>query len=169
MARLGVVAATQPYWFAKDADYDRDIYRPFLGEWRAAHQYPMRSLAEAGVAVAAASDYPVSPPPDPLLAIQRGVLRRDPLAPASTVELWPEEALTVEQMITAFTIGGAYANFLEDEIGSLEVGKAADVVVLRENILDLPATSIHEAAVELTLFGGRPTFSGGPFVGMAAG
>jgi predicted amidohydrolase YtcJ len=169
MARLGVVAATQPYWFAKDADYDGDIYRPFLGEWRAAHQYPMRSLVEAGVAVAAASDYPVSPPPDPLLAIQRGVLRRDPLAPASSAELWPEEALTVEQMITAFTIAGAYANFFEDETGSLEVGKAADVVVLRENILDLPAESIHEAAVELTLFGGRPTFAAGPFAGMAAG
>ena len=168
MAGLGVVAATQPYWFAKDADYDRGIYRPFLGEWRAAHQYPMRSLVDHGVTVAAASDYPVSPPPDPLLAIQRGVLRRDPLAPESSSELWPGEALTVEQMIAAFTIGGAYANFLEHESGSLEVGKAADVVVLRENVLELPPERIHEAAVELTLFGGRPTFADGPFAGMTA-
>ncbi len=168
MAGLGVVAATQPYWFAKDADYDRDIYRPFLGERRAAHQYPMKSLLAAGVAVAAASDYPVSPPPDPLLAIQRGVLRYDPLAPETSRELWPQEALTVEQMIAAFTISGACANFLEDETGSLEVGKAADLVVLRENILELPPERINEAAVELTLFGGRPVFADGPFAGMSA-
>jgi hypothetical protein len=168
MAGLGVVAVTQPYWFAKDAEYDRDIYRPFLGEERAAHQYPMKSLLEAGVTVAAASDYPVSPPPDPLLAIQRGVLRRDPLVPESSAELWPEEAVTVEQMIAAFTIAGAYANFLEHETGSLEVGKAADLVVLRENILELPPERIHEATVELTLFGGRPSFAAGPFTGLTA-
>ena len=167
MAALGVVAATQPYWFAKDADYDRDIYRPFLGERRAARQYPMKSLFACGVTVAAASDYPVSPPPDPLLAIQRGVLRRDPTLPDTSSELWPDEAVTVEQMIAAFTIGGAYANFLEDETGSLEVGKAADLVVLSHDILELPAERIHEAEVELTLFCGRPTFAAGPFAGLA--
>ncbi len=168
MAALGVVAATQPYWFAKDVDYDRSLYRPFLGEPRAAHQYPMKSLFEHGVTVAGASDYPVSPPPDPLLAIQRGVLRRDPTLSESSSELWPEEAATVEQMIEAFTINGAYANFLERETGSLQVGKAADLVVLSDDILELPAEHIHEAEVELTLFCGRPTFAGGPFAGLAA-
>ena len=169
MAALGVVAATQPYWFAKDALYDRSIYRPFLGERRAERQYPMKSLFEHGVTVAAASDYPVSPPPDPLLAIQRGVLRRDPTLPESSSELWPDEAVTVEQMIAAFTINGAYANFLEGETGSLEVGKAADLVVLSHDILELPAERIHEAEVELTLFCGRPTFAAGPFAGLTLG
>ena len=61
----------------RTADYDRELRR-LIGA-RADHQYPMRSLLRAGVTVAGASDYPVSPPPDPLLAIQRGVLRRDPL------------------------------------------------------------------------------------------
>ena len=117
MAELGIVALTQPYWFSKDAVYDRDVYRPFLGDERAAHQYPMRSLLDAGVLVAGSSDYPVSPPPDPLLAIQRGVLRRDPLAPDTSSELWPEEAVDVESMIAAFTIAGARANFLEAETG----------------------------------------------------
>jgi predicted amidohydrolase YtcJ len=167
MAELGIVALTQPYWFAKDALYDRDIYRPFLGDDRAAHQYPLRSLLDAGVVVAGASDYPVSPPPDPLLAIQRGVLRRDPLTPETSSVLWPEEAVDVEAMIAAFTISGAYANFLEDETGSLEVGKSADLVVLREDILRLPAERIHEAAVELTVFRGRPVFASGPFAGLA--
>ena len=71
-------------------------------------------------------------------------------------------------MIEAFTMAGARANFLEDETGSLEVGKSADLVVLREDLLELPAERIHEAAVELTLFRGRPAFAAGPFEGLAA-
>ena len=165
MAALGVVAAVQPYWFTKDPDYDRELRR--LVGARADHQYPMRSLLRAGVTVAGGSDYPVSPPPDPLLAIQRGVLRRDPLAPVANDELWPEEAVDVEAMIEVFTLAGARANFLEHETGSLEVGKSADLVVLRENLLELPAERIHEAAVELTLFRGRAVFAAGLFAGFA--
>ena len=160
MAALGVVAAVQPYWFTRDPDYHRELCR--LVGARADRQYPMRSLLEAGVTVAGASDYPVSPPPDPLLAIQRGVLRRDPRAPEADDQLWPEEAVAVETMIEVFTLAGARANFLEHETGSLEVGKSADLVVLRENLLELPAERIHEAAVELTLFRGHPVFAAGP-------
>jgi len=167
MAALGIVAAVQPYWFTRDRDYYRELRR--LVGARADRQYPMKSLLAAGVDVAAASDYPVSPPPDPLLAIQRGVLRRDPLLPETNDELWPDEAVDVETMIEAFTLAGARANFLERETGSLEVGKSADVVVLRENLLELPAERIHEAAVELTLFRGRPVFAAGPFEGLTAG
>jgi len=167
-AALCVTAAVQPYWFAKDVVYDAEIYVPFLGRQRAGHQYPMKSLFDHGVNVAAASDYPVSPPPDPLLAIQRGILRRDPQEPETSSELWPEEAVTVEQMIASFTINGAYANFLEDETGSLEPGKSADLVVLRENILEMPAERIHEAAVELTVFRGTPVFAAGAFAGLVS-
>jgi predicted amidohydrolase YtcJ len=126
----------------------------------------MKGFLDAGVVVAAASDYPVTPPPDPLLAIQRGVLRRDPLEPETSSELWPEEAVGVEEMIAAFTIAGAHANFLEEETGSLETGKSADLVVLGENLLELPAELIHEAAVELTVFRGRPVFAAGDFAGL---
>jgi predicted amidohydrolase YtcJ len=162
-----IVAAVQPYWFTRDRDYYRELHR--LVGVRADRQYPMKSLLAAGVDVAAGSDYPVSPPPDPLLAIQRGVLRRDPLLPETNDELWPDEAVDVETMIEAFTLAGARANFLERETGSLEVGKSADIVVLRENLLELPAERIHEAAVELTLFRGRPVFAAGPFEGLTVG
>jgi predicted amidohydrolase YtcJ len=167
MAALGVVAAVQPYWFTRDPDYHR-AFRRLIGD-RADHRFPMRSFFDAGVDVAGASDYPVSPPPDPLLAIQRGILRRDPTAPVENGELWPEEAVDVETMVEAFTVAGARANFLEHETGSLELGKSADLVVLSENLLELPAERIHEAAVELTLFRGRPVFAAGPFAGLAAG
>jgi hypothetical protein len=166
MAAAGVVAAMQPYWFTRDPDYDAAV-RGMIGS-RADRLYPMRSLLEAGVVAAGSSDYPVSPPPDPLLAIQRGVLRRDPLTGRDT-ELWPEEAVSVEDMVAAFTVAGAWANFLEHETGSLEVGKSADLVVLRRDLFALPPERIHEAAVELTLFRGHPTYAAGPFAGLASG
>ena len=72
-------------------------------------------------------------------------------------------------MVEAFTIAGARANFLEHETGSLEVGKSADLVVLREDLFRLPPERINEAAVELTLFRGRPVFAAGPFAGLERG
>ena len=165
MAAAGVVAVMQPYWQTKEPEYDA-LMKRLVGA-RADRMYPMRSLLDAGVTVAAASDYPVSPPPDPLLAIQRGVLRRDPLTGVDT-ELWPDEAVSAEDMVQAFTIAGARANFLERETGSLEVGKSADLIVLREDLFALPPEHINEATVELTLFRGQPTFATGPFAGLDA-
>jgi predicted amidohydrolase YtcJ len=145
--------------------YDK-LYVPFLGAERADHEYPMRSFWEHGVRVASASDYPVSPPPNPLLAIQRGVLRRRLDQPGPREQLWLEEAVSVAQMIESFTINGAYANFLEDETGSIEVGKSADLAVLSENILEMPSDYIHQAEVLLTVFRGAPVYASGPFAGL---
>lgn len=163
-AELGVVAVPQPYWFLKEELYHtRQV--PYLGQERADREYPMRSFWDHGIVAASASDYPVPPPPDPLVAIQRGVLRRDP---SDTAEppLWPEEAVSVERMVESFTANGAYAMGLEDEIGSIEVGKIADLVVLSSDILSAPDEEIASATVELTVFGGRPVFAAGPFAGL---
>jgi len=159
------MAVPQPYWFLKEALYHaRQV--PYLGEGRAEREYPMRSFWDHGIVVASASDYPVPPPLNPLVAIQRAVLRRDPSDP-SEPPLWPEEAVTVEQVVESFTINGAYAMGREDETGSIEVGKAADLVVLDRDIFAMPAEEIADAAVEMTLFGGRPVYAAGPFTGLA--
>ena len=164
-AELGVVAVPQPYWFLKEELYHtRQV--PYLGAERADREYPMRSFWENAIVAASASDYPVPPPPDPLVAIQRGVLRRDPTDQAEP-PLWPEEAVTVAQMIESFTANGAYAMVREGEIGSIEVGKIADLVVLSRDILSIPAEEITSAAVELTVFGGHPVYAAGPFAGLA--
>jgi predicted amidohydrolase YtcJ len=72
--------------------------------------------------------------------------------------LWPEERVTLKQMIRSFTINGAYANFLEKETGSIEVGKQADLIVLDKNLFEIPVTDIHNVKVLLTLFEGEEVF-----------
>jgi len=154
---LGVVAIPQPYWFVVDSYYTQAI--EYLGQERAENQYPMKSFFNNGVIVASASDYPVTIPPRPLDAIETGVTRAWPGETGPDTSMPPvTERVTVEDMITSFTINGAYAYFLEDVIGSLETGKKADIVVLDKNILDLAPSEIHTAEVMLTYFGGQEVF-----------
>ena len=140
-ARLGVTAVPQPYWFVKD-DYYTYLQLPYLGLPRADEEYPMKSFFDAGVTVASASDYPVTIPPDPLAGIAVGVNRwapdlvyEYPEPPSLEGVLWPEERVSVQRMIRSFTIEGAKANFLEKRIGTIKVGKRADLVVLDKNLL----------------------------------
>ena len=70
----------------------------------------------------------------------------------------PDETLTAEEAIRAYCMGSAYAGHMEERIGSLEVGKLADLIVLDRNLFDLPADSIHTAKVTRTLLGGRTVY-----------
>lgn len=78
----------------------------------------------------------------------------------NTIEdiLWPEERSNLKDMIQSFTYNGAYANFLEGETGSIEVGKQADIVVLDQNLYDIPPTEIAKIKVLLTLVAGKEVF-----------
>ncbi len=87
----------------------------------------------------------------------RSVLRSDdPDDPART--LGPEQSASLEDMIASFTINGAFASFLEDETGSIETGKLADLVVLESNLFDIPFENISETRVLMTFFEGEPVF-----------
>jgi predicted amidohydrolase YtcJ len=118
----------------------------------------MASFFAAGVPVASASDFPVTVPPDPLTGIQVGVMRSLSGETAPGDVLWPEERVSVEQMIESFTIAGARAHGLADETGSIAAGKSADLIVLDANILAPPPEEIGAASVCLTVFRGDEVY-----------
>jgi predicted amidohydrolase YtcJ len=143
--QLDVIGLPNPYWFKVDDDY-HVLAVPYLGEERAKIQYPMRSFLEAGVRMASASDFPVTVPFDPLMGMEIGVTRSN-LGTAAGDILWPEQRVSLEDMVASFTINGAYSNFLEDHTGSLEIGKQADFVVLDQNIFNVLPEEIGRTKV----------------------
>ncbi|MEU6131579.1 amidohydrolase family protein [Saccharopolyspora sp. NPDC047091] len=148
---LGVTANVQPAWAIADAAMT-ELTIPRLGAERAARQYPFRSLHEAGAPLAAGSDWPVSDP-DPLGAVHAAVNRREP---DGAEPFLPEQALELATALTAHTAGAARANGFAAETGSLEPGKAADLVVLDRDLFSLPSQEIGRARVELTFADGAP-------------
>ncbi len=164
IAQLGVVGVPQPFWFKID-DYYRKLAMPYLGKVRADRQYPMQSLIDAHVIMASSSDFPVTIPFDPLIAIQTGISRTTSEDPSTDV-LWPEERSTLEEMIVSYTYNGAFANFLENETGSIEVGKYADMIVLDQNLFEIPTNEIATSRVLLTLVDGKVVYEAGEFGGV---
>lgn len=155
LRRLGVVANFQPLW-ARPDDYIVKMTEPILGPQRSRWLYPIRSIADTGAVIAAGSDWSVSSM-NPLDAIQVAVTRRD--LDAGPGPAWiPEEVVDLPLMIAAYTINGAYVNFQESETGSIEVGKAADLIVLERNLFDVPKHEIHRVKVLSTLLEGKEVF-----------
>ena len=156
-AELGVIASTQPFWFVVDGTFEQAI--EYLGKERAEHQYPMQSFFDKDVVVASSSDYTVTVHPRPLIAIEQGVTRAY-VGETGDESVLPQESerATLEEMIASYTINGAYANFLEKETGSLEVGKKADIVVLDKNLFNLKPNQISTAKEMLVFFEGKEVF-----------
>jgi predicted amidohydrolase YtcJ len=150
--RLGVIADFQALWAYADS-YITDLTEPVLGPERSRWLYPIASLVASGAVVVGGSDWSVSSA-NPLDAIEVGVTRRDLGAEAGPAWI-PEERVDLPRMIATYTIGGAYASFEEDETGSLEAGKWADLVVLDRDIFELPPHEIHTARVVWTLLEGE--------------
>ena len=158
-AQLGVVANFQPLWACQDEQNDQ-LTVPFVGPERAAWQYRIGSLARLGARVAFGSDWPVSSA-DPLqemhVAVNRMLSTRlgVPGSPETTTPLLPDEAITVDAAVDAFTRGVAYVNRTDDVAGTLEPGKLADVAVLDQDIFAIPGDAIGSASVALTIASGR--------------
>jgi predicted amidohydrolase YtcJ len=150
--RVGVLADFQPLWAFADP-YIQELTLPKLGPRRSRWLYPIGSVASGGAIVVAGSDWGVSSM-NPLEAIQVAVTRQDPEKNTGPAFI-PEERLSLPEILAAYTVTGAYASFEEKETGSIEVGKAADLVLLDRNLFEIPVETIHEAKVIWTLLDGK--------------
>lgn len=153
-AELGVVANMQPLW-ARHEDQMDLLTIPFLGTRRAAWQYPFGSLQRAGAPLASGSDWPVSTA-NPLEIIHTTVNR----APAgatgrAALPFLGEQALSLADALIAHSLGTAYLNHDEHRSGSIEVGKAGDIVILDRDIFAAPVSEIGSATVVYTIIGGE--------------
>jgi hypothetical protein len=152
---LGIIANFQPLWAFADP-YIKDLTLGPLGPERSRWLYPMASILKTGAVMAAGSDWPVTSL-NPIEAIQVAVTRRGPTEPEGPAWI-PEEKIDLPAILAAYTINGAYLNHEEKETGSIEVGKAADLIVLDHDLFKIPPEKIHEAKVVWTLLEGREVF-----------
>jgi hypothetical protein len=153
---FGVVANFQPLWAYPDL-YITQLTEPILGPERSHRLYPIGSIVRGGGTIVGGSDWSVSSL-NPLEAIQVAVTRRALESPAGPPWL-PQELIDLPTAIAAYTINGAYLSFEEEMRGSIEAGKAADLVVLDRNLFKIPLAEIHRARVLVTLLDGKEVYS----------
>jgi predicted amidohydrolase YtcJ len=152
---LHVIASTQAIFATPDATALQN-YVPLLGPVRETRAMPFKALDDAGAIQAFGSDYPVFPM-DPLLGIYTAVTRQLPNGTPSGG--WqPQHRISVEQALTHYTWGSAYAAFRENELGVLKAGFYADLVVLSEDIFVSDPQALLRAKPVLTMVGGRATY-----------
>ena len=154
-ADLEVVANFQPVWAYAD-DYVTELTIPFIGEERARWMYPIKSVLDTGATIAFGSDWSVSTA-NPFPQMETAITRKDADDDTDTSFI-PEERIDLETAIVAFTINAAFVNKQENETGSVEVGKLADLIVLDKNLFETEQDDISETKVLLTLFGGEPVY-----------
>jgi hypothetical protein len=170
-AKLPVIASMQPIFCCSDIGGNFDPQdKTATDRWQ--------SLLQSGATLAFGSDWPCTWPPDPFVGMQQAVTRTVWRSATSSslvggvfdgaaqggaaptlLSYVPEERLTVEQAVNAYTRGSAYANFTDDRLGTLESGKLADLVVLSQDIFSAPHEQIGKTQVMLTMVGGKIVFN----------
>jgi predicted amidohydrolase YtcJ len=148
--KLGVIASMQPYHAIDDGRWAERR----LGPIRVKSSYVFRSLLDTGAMLAFGSDWYVAPI-SPILGIHAAVTRQT----IDGSESWiPQEKITVEEAVRAYTVSAAYAEFGDKNKGSLEVGKLADVVVLSQDIFRIDPNEIQDTKVIHTIVGGEVVY-----------
>jgi predicted amidohydrolase YtcJ len=147
-----VIASMQPYHAIDDGRWAVKV----IGDDRAKTTYAFRSLLDAGAVVTFGSDWFVAPP-TPLEGIYAAVTRRttDDANPDGWI---PEQKITVEEALQAYTVNAARASFEEDMKGSLQTGKLADFVILGEDITKIDPVRIRDVKIVRTVVGGKTVF-----------
>ena len=149
LARAGVVASMQPV----HATHDMAMADRYWGR-RTANAYAWRSLLEAGATLAFGSDAPIERF-DPFQGLYAAVTRRREDGTPGPEGWHPEQRLTLQEALRAYTWGAAYAAGMEDRLGLLIPGYHADLVVLDRDVFRLPPEALLETRVRRTMVGGR--------------
>ena len=155
-AELDVIAQTTPAWHSDNGQGTLDA----LGPARFAKLFRFRELVDDGVRVTFGSDFPASGfgGASPTYQIAVGHTRLQPGAIGESVPGGAEQRLSLETLIRGYTLDAAYQLRMDDEIGSIEEGKRADLVVLGANLFELDAAELSSASVDATLLDGHVVF-----------
>lgn len=149
---LGVIASMQLLW-ATSESYTEDLVKPYISASAYSYLYPAKSLKDAGATIAGASDWPVSSP-NPFNAIAQASTRKGPLGVLNA-----KESIDRETMFYAYTINAAKTLRLDKQIGSLEAGKQADLIVLDRDVFKVSDDELFETKVLKTYFAGKQVYA----------
>jgi predicted amidohydrolase YtcJ len=156
-AVLDVTANIQALWAAHEPQID-ELTIPFIGPVRAERQYVFGDLYSSGARLAAGSDWAVSSA-NPMRAIHVAVNRSLPGAAGTEAEPFlPGQGLELAQGLAAYTAGSAYVNHLDEQTGSIEPGKLADLVVLDADPFAVPPSQLGGVGVVATYVEGRQVY-----------
>ncbi|MFO7620596.1 MAG: amidohydrolase [Bacteroidales bacterium] len=154
-AELGVIPSMQP----THCITDKRFYEKRVGIERCKGAYAWRSLINAGSILAFGTDYQVEPL-NPMEGLYAAVIRKDRLGEEG--EGWfPEQKLTMEEAIKYYTLGSAYAQFMEDRKGMIKTGYLADIVIVDKDLLTVPESEIMKTKVDYTIVGGKVVYESG--------
>jgi predicted amidohydrolase YtcJ len=151
-AAVDVIPSMQPYHAIDDGRWVEKV----IGPERIKGTYAFRSLLDANAKLVFGSDWPVAPP-TPLDGIYAAVTRRtlDDKNPDGWV---PEQKISIEEALRAYTQRAAYASFEEDRKGTLTAGRLADFVLLSRDLFSIPPEEIRDVDVEMTVVGGKVVY-----------
>jgi predicted amidohydrolase YtcJ len=157
-AKLNAGASVTMEWGSTD-EWTQQLEIPALGLERVEKLYPIRSIQAAGGVILGGSDWNYGEL-DPLLSIETAITRASASGPTSDSEYegLGDEMVSLETMIDAYTINGAWQLGAEDVSGSIEVGKRADIAVYDRNLFEIDVYEISEAKVDVTIFDGRVVY-----------
>ena len=156
-AELNVIAQSTPLWASYDTYGEQFVSKDqFSRYWR------FKSIQDAGARLTFGSDFPASGAGtlglSPIVQIEIGHTRQEAGQPDARIQPCESERLSIESLVRGFTLDAAYQMHMEDEIGSIEVGKKADLVVLDQNIFEVDPYSIHKTGVLLTMMDGKVVY-----------
>ncbi|QDP00080.1 amidohydrolase [Thalassotalea sp. PS06] len=157
-ADLGVIAQSTPLW----ASYD-EYGKAFVSADQFDRYFRFNSLSKAGVNLSFGSDFPASGAGSlgmsPVFNIEIGHTRQNPGEPEAMVQPNKDESLDIASLIKGYTLGSAYQLNIETEVGSLEVGKLADMVILEQNLFNVEPHKIHQVQVSETILEGKTVYT----------